>query len=303
MKKIFIGNYKGGVGKTTSTLFLGKCLKDLGKKVLLMDLDPQSSLSEICIKKGDSERSIEDLKPEQTLNYVYELCIDNIRKGYGLDLQFDLDCLISLYEENLDYVASSLYYKDDVGLDELNMNMEKDIQYFSILGKLVKDIERANLEYDYLLIDCPPNSSIITQSAFMLSDGYLIPTIVDSISSKGIVHYIGTISKVYDRYCEKHEDAHLFKHYFGNDPKLIGVFYTLIRGQVNYDEVIESLRDELDKLPVRDSIYVFKNYTNNYVDITRAIASNELEKLNKLKNTYPEITKEFVERLSDLNLQ
>ena len=53
MKKVFIGNYKGGVGKTTSTLFLGKCLKDLGKKVLLMDLDPQSSLSEICIKKED----------------------------------------------------------------------------------------------------------------------------------------------------------------------------------------------------------------------------------------------------------
>ena len=285
MKKIFIGNYKGGVGKTTSTLFLGKCLKDLGKRVLLMDLDPQSSLSEICIKKGDSERSIEDLSPEQTLNYVYDLSIDNIRKGY-----------------NLDFIASSLYYREDKGLDELNMNMEKDIRYFSILGKLIKDIEKLENEYDYLLMDCPPNSSIITQSAFMASDGYLIPTIVDAISAKGILHYIGTISKIHSRYCFDHPDAHLFRHYFGKNPKLIGVFYTLIRGQVGYGAVIENLRYELNKLAIDDYIYVFSSFTNNYVDIIRAIANNKLDKLRASKNTYPKITEEFISRLSDLNL-
>lgn len=302
MRKIFIGNYKGGVGKTTSTLFLGKCLKDLGKKVLLMDLDPQSSLSEICIKKDDKERSLEYLEPKQTLNYVYDLSIDNVRKGYNLELQFDLNCLISQYEEKLDFIASSLYYRENVGLDELNMAMEKDIRYFSILAKLIQDIEDKLPDYDYLLMDCPPNSSIITQSAFMISDGYLIPTIVDSISAKGIMHYIGTISKIHAKYCNDYEDAYLFRHYFGENPKLIGIFYTLIRGQVRYDEVIEKLRNELGKLNIDQCIYVFESFTNNYVAITRAVAENKLGNLHVSKNTYPKITKEFLKRLSDLNL-
>ncbi|MEO1772713.1 ParA family protein [Candidatus Enterococcus ferrettii] len=302
MKKIFIGNYKGGVGKTTSTLFLGKCLKDLGKKVLLMDLDPQSSLSEICIKKEDKERSLEYLEPKQTLNYVYDLSIDNVRKGYNLDVQFDLDYLISQYEEGLDFVASSLYYRENVGLDELNMSMGKDIRYFSILAKLIRNIEDKLPEYDYLLMDCPPNSSVITQSAFLISDGYLIPTIVDSISAKGIMHYIGIISKIHAKYCTNHQDAYLFKHYFGENPKLIGIFYTLIRGQVRYDEVIEKLRNELGKLNIDQCIYVFESFTNNYVAVTRAVAENKLGNLHVSKNTYPKITKEFLKRLSDLNL-
>lgn len=302
MKKIFIGNYKGGVGKTTSTLFLGKCLKDLGKKVLLMDLDPQSSLSEICIKKEDKERSLEYLEPNQTLNYVYDLSIDNVSKGYHLEVQIDLDCLISQYEEGLDFVASSLYYRKNIGLDELNMSMEKDIRYFSILARLIQDIEDRLPEYDYLLMDCPPNSSVITQSAFMMSDAYLIPTIVDSISAKGIMHYIGTISKIHAKYCTHHQDAYLFKHFFGENPKLIGIFYTLIRGQVKYTKVIKDLRNELNNLAIDQSIYVFESFTNNYVAITRAIAENDLGNLQVSKNTYPKITAEFLKRISDLKL-
>ncbi|MGG5317073.1 hypothetical protein IGI49_001771 [Enterococcus sp. AZ071] len=83
---------------------------------------------------------------------------------------------------------------------------------------------------------------------------------------------------------------------------MIGIFYTLIRGQVRYDEVIEKLRNELGKLNIDQCIYVFESFTNNYVAVTRAVAENKLGNLHVSKNTYPKITKEFLKRLSDLNL-
>ncbi|MGC6769373.1 ParA family protein [Enterococcus sp. LJL128] len=297
MKTIFIGNYKGGVGKTTSVLLLGKHLESKGKKVLLMDLDPQSSLSEICVRKCG--RSLTDLNPNQTLNYVFDLSIENIRKGYNLDIEFNLTHLINEYEPNLDYIASSLYYEHDLGLDEINMNMEKDIRFFSILAKLIDKIKRVK-DYDYILIDCPPNSSIITQSAFMLSDYYLIPTIVDSISSQGIMHYIGTISKVYSRYCEKHEDRLLFQHCFGNEPQLLGIFYTLIRGQVDYGDIVQKMQTELQAMDRVQDIYIFENFTNNYVDITRGIAADDPDSIPASKDTYDEIAGELLARIAEL---
>ena len=82
--------------------------------------------------------------------------------------------------------------------------------------------------------------------------------------------------------------------YFGENPNLIGIFYTLIRGQVGYEAIIEDLWNELNRLTFDQNIYVFKSFTNNYVVITRAVAANALEKLSKSKNTYPKITEEFL---------
>lgn len=83
---------------------------------------------------------------------------------------------------------------------------------------------------------------------------------------------------------------------------MIGIFYTLIRGQVKYTEVIKDLRNELNNLAIDQSIYVFESFTNNYVAITRAIAENDLVNIQVSKNTYPKITAEFLKRISDLNL-
>lgn len=303
MKTIFIGNYKGGVGKTTSTLLLGRHLSK-NNRVLLLDLDPQSSLSELCIKNTNIE-SLEDLKNENTLNYVYDLEIENIKKNYKLDLNFDYDSLIHPYkkideEKKLDFIPTKITYRESLGLDELNMVMERDIRYFSILSKLIKDIKN---NYDYILIDCPPSSNVITQSAFLLSDYYLIPTIADSVSTNGIIHYIETISKTYKKYCIEHEDSYLYRHYFGRESQLLGVFYTLIRGQVNYVDIEATLSEELkeiSKLSGTD-INIFESYTNNYVAITRAIADNTLDYLDSSKDTYGRILKEMLEQIDKLS--
>ena len=78
-KIIFVGNYKGGVGKTTSVLNFAKYFSQSGKKVLVLDLDPQSSLSEILVKNnsqnGRQTNELNKLDGKKTLNYVYDLHI------------------------------------------------------------------------------------------------------------------------------------------------------------------------------------------------------------------------------------
>ncbi len=70
-KIIFVGNYKGGVGKTTSVLNFAKYFSQAGKKVLVLDLDPQSSLSEILVKNnnGSQPNELDKLDKKKTLNY------------------------------------------------------------------------------------------------------------------------------------------------------------------------------------------------------------------------------------------
>ncbi|MBS6062492.1 MAG: ParA family protein [Peptostreptococcaceae bacterium] len=71
-KIIFFGNHKGGVGKTTTTFQVGANMAKLGKKVLLIDLDPQGSLSKICVKMVNIKNT-NDIPVERTLNYLLEL--------------------------------------------------------------------------------------------------------------------------------------------------------------------------------------------------------------------------------------
>lgn len=89
MKTVFWGNYKGGVGKTTSVFQVGSFFAKKGKKVLLIDLDPQCSLSNICCS-SNGEGSLDNFKVEKTLNYIIELYMRYINN----DQFFDFSLLI-----------------------------------------------------------------------------------------------------------------------------------------------------------------------------------------------------------------
>lgn len=132
-----------------------------------------------------------------------------------------------------DIVYSFGMIQKNMGLDALVLKMRDNIQYLSILKNFVDTVKDG---YDYIIIDCPPANNLITRSAFLMSDYYIIPTVLDGLSTNGVIHYINEIEATYNRYCEKGEDALLCKHFFGNKPELVGIFYNLIRGQVNYDE-------------------------------------------------------------------
>lgn len=297
MKKtriIFVGNYKGGVGKTTTVLNLAHLFSDGGKDVLVIDIDPQSSLSEIISSNNIDGVPLRRLCDRETLNYLFDLYIKKISKYPTLDLNFNTS-IVKKYRDKFYYVPSSLFYMNDRGLDSICLDMSDGIDYLSIFKKIVDNINLDN-KYDIIIIDCPPSNNLITQSAFLMSDFYIIPTIMDRVSSNGVVHYIKTIDNIYKKYCEEDNDAILYRNIFQNKPELMGIFYTLKRGQVNYaiakaefeKSVKEYFKDENNALTNK----ILKTEINNYIDIARSTETG----MPTPKNDYQELFAEMKQK-------
>lgn len=289
-KIIFVGNYKGGVGKTTSVLNFGEYFAKEGKRVLLLDIDPQSSLSEILVSNGGFG-SLKELREEETLNYIFDLYISKIEKYPCTDFKFGR-AVVKSYKDLYDFVPSSLFYRDTMGLDALAIRMKKDIQYLSILKNWVDTIKG---NYDFIFIDCPPSNNLITQSAFLMSDYYIIPTILDGLSTNGVIHYINTIDNTYDEYCgNENPDYLLAKHFFGEKPQLIGIFYNLIRAQVNYEIAKRDFESEIKNLIPNKTDIILNGEINNYIDIARCTLAGNVS-INK--DDFKNLTKEIIKKL------
>lgn len=158
MKVISISNNKGGVGKTTSTANIGAGLYRLGKKVLLIDLDPQSNLSQ----------HFGILDAEET---VYEALF----KSFPLP--------IKKISEGFDIVPSK---KDLAALETLNEN--------NIERLLKTALKKQKQNYDIVLIDTPPSIGKITINALTASDGVIIPLDAESFALKGFDTMVDVIT-------------------------------------------------------------------------------------------------------------
>jgi cellulose biosynthesis protein BcsQ len=224
-KKIFFGNYKGGVGKTTSTYQIALELQKREKKVLLIDLDSQSSLSEICLI-AHRKLLLNELPDNETLNYVYMLYLQ-ANKIKNIKFTLNVGTLLKS-AHGIDFIPNSLFSCYG-GLDKISMDMDRSIENLLILRNFIED-NKLNSNYDFIFFDCPPSNNIITQMAFLYSDYYIIPTIMDALSARGVQHYISIIKKIYKNYCEEDENAALFSLLFGKEPKLIGIFETMRKG-------------------------------------------------------------------------
>lgn len=306
MKTIVFGNYKGGVGKTTSTFAIGEMMSRVyAKNVLLLDLDPQSSLTQICTNsvnaKKKESKTLDEYDDDETLNYVYDILTTKYKNNSNVDIKFDIKKIvknINVYKQDnkkswFQFIPSSLFYRDKLGLDQLNINMTNSLEYMSILRVFLDQLEAA-VPYDYVLIDCPPSSTLITQGAFLASDYYVIPTILDDISSNGVLHYIETIKNTYLKYCDKQfsDDFLLNKHLFKNQPELLGVFYTMQHTTVSYDAVKAKF-----EAAAKNRFDIFENTIANSVDLSRKIA------VGASTDNYEKLTEELMKKLNKLQKQ
>ena len=175
-------NLKGGVGKTTTTAALAEFMSaEFGKKVLVIDLDPQTNLTTVLIGE-DRWKRLNDAG--YTLHTLFEdALIDDASK---FDLDKTLQRGVSPVEEvrTVDLLPSSL---DLIDVQDRLASMPSG-RYFTrkpteILWRAVKSII---YDYDYVLIDCPPNLGLITLNGLRIADGYIIPTIPDVLSTYGI---------------------------------------------------------------------------------------------------------------------
>jgi chromosome partitioning protein len=164
-KVISISNHKGGVGKTTSAINLGAGLNKLGKRVLLIDLDPQANLSQ-SLGLVDQERTIYGaLRGEYKLQPIEVIA--------GLDL-----------------IPSTL----DLSGAEIEMSGEAGREY--ILKELVDPIRGS---YDYVLIDSPPSLGLLTINAFTASDRVFIPLQAQYLALQGLTKLLEVIDKITKR--------------------------------------------------------------------------------------------------------
>ncbi|ORB63592.1 ParA family protein [Mycolicibacterium tusciae] len=170
-KVIAMCNQKGGVGKTTSTINLGASLAEYGRRVLLVDLDPQGALSAgLGVPHYELEHTVHNLLIEPRVS------ID--------------DVLINTRVKNLDLVPSNI----DLSAAEIQLVNEVGREQ-SLARALYPVLDR----YDYVLIDCQPSLGLLTVNGLACSDVVIIPTECEFFSLRGLALLTDTVDKVHDR--------------------------------------------------------------------------------------------------------
>ena len=169
-RTIAVANQKGGVGKTTTTINLSAALAEQGKKVLLVDLDPQgNSTSGVGVDKRDLE------------NTVYELFVGRTT----LD-----ECLLETDFLNLSVLPANINLS---GAEIDLIDMENREYHLKDILQQIKD------DYDFILIDCPPSLNMLTVNAMTAADTVLVPIQCEYYALEGLSQLIHTINLVKKR--------------------------------------------------------------------------------------------------------
>lgn len=184
-------NLKGGVAKTTTTVGLAEMLtSEFKKKVLLIDLDSQTNATTMLI--GESVwKKLND--QGYTLATLFEEALDPDDTKFILEktLQKNVSNIASV--NHLDLIPSSL---DLINVQDVLAKMPTGPFYTNNpIEILKKGIRPIKFNYDYILIDCPPNLGIITLNGLRIANGYIIPTIPDTLSTYGIPQIINRVNE------------------------------------------------------------------------------------------------------------
>ena len=166
-KIISIANQKGGVGKTTTSINLSTLLAKKGKKVLMIDADPQGNASSgVGIDRDDIELSVYDI-------LINDIEIKQVVKKTNI--------------KNLDLCPS-------------NINLAgAEVELVSVISReqrLKEKLDNVKEDYDFIIIDCPPSLGLITLNAFTASDSVLIPVQCEYYALEGLGQLLNTISLV-----------------------------------------------------------------------------------------------------------
>jgi chromosome partitioning protein len=166
-----ICNQKGGVGKTTSTINLGAALAEYGRRVLLVDFDPQGALS---VGLGLAAQHL----PHTVYNLIMEqhVTVDEV-------VQLTSVPGMELLPSNIDLSAAEVQLVTEVGREQA-------------LGRALRPLLP---HYDFILVDCQPSLGLLTVNALACADGVLIPLECEFFSLRGVALLMDTIDKVRDR--------------------------------------------------------------------------------------------------------
>jgi chromosome partitioning protein len=164
-------NQKGGVGKTTSTINLGASLAEYGRRVLLVDLDPQGALSAgLGVPHYELEHTVHNMLVEPRVSIDKVLIKTRVKN-------------LDLVPSNIDLSAAEIQLVNEVGREQ------------SLARAIYPVLDR----YDYVLIDCQPSLGLLTVNGLACSDVVIIPTECEFFSLRGLALLTDTVDKVHDR--------------------------------------------------------------------------------------------------------
>ena len=192
-------NLKGGVGKTTTTVALAETLSaTMGKRVLVVDLDPQTNATTMLIGE---DRWSELNAQEFTLARLFKDALEPNPDNKQFDLDATLQKRVSdVRDANIDLIPSSL---DLIDVQDQLATIPSG-RFFSInpIELLWRAVKNKLDDYDVVLVDCPPNLGIITLNGLRISHGYIIPTIPDHLSTYGIPQIVQRVGAFADEIAE-----------------------------------------------------------------------------------------------------
>lgn len=264
-------NMKGGVGKTTICVNLAAQLADFGKKVLVIDMDPQMNASQYMLNPRQIEKAMNDKKTLYRL-YKDEVDIDLYSTGIIGDEveEADGDLIIEGVRQNLDLICGDL-------------NMTKVKEDGSNSDTLATYIEADGLKekYDFIFIDCPPTQSVYTISAFKASDFYIVIIKPDYLSTIGLSLFMRMVTN-YNKNRKKPEQI-----------KNLGIVANLTqKSSDNYHE--NKIQDIEEKFKFVN--HVFGTRIGNISAVAKASENQKfMNETNGAKRAIKGLAKEFLE--------
>ena len=252
-KTIAVAIQKGGVAKTTSSIAISAILAEQGYRVLLIDNDPQHNSTRALIKSNSAGISIATI-------------ISNLINNIGFDKSYG----ILQTNENFDIMPGS----DEYAGIEFQMISIMNREYF-----MKKYIDMLRAEYDYIIIDCPPNIGMLTINALVAADEMLIPAQPQDYSATSIYQILNTVKMVWQ---------------FPNpNLKVGGIFLTMFDSRRNEDRFMkENITKAFDDIKVFDTVIPYSVRVSEAARHRQSII--KYDKKGKVTQAYKHLVEEVL---------